>query len=53
MTFPIVAVPDPEDDGFEEPVCEECEDTGEMTIWDQGEFVDYAPCTKHHPEEEE
>ena len=32
MTFPIVPVPDPNDDNFDEPVCEECGGR-EYTMW--------------------
>ena len=31
--FPIVHIPDPRDDGFEEPVCEECCGTGIVKIF--------------------
>ena len=54
-TFPIYPIPDPNDDGFEEPVCEECEGSGYIMMWN-AEGTDKVesgiPCDCQ-PEEED
>ena len=56
MTFPIVPIPDPpDDDGFEEPVCEECEGSGYIMMWnaDGTDKVESGiPCDCQREEED-
>ena len=45
MTFPIVPIPDPPDDGFEEPMCGRCGGIGYVGtgVVEQG-HIEYLLC---------
>ena len=54
--FPIVPIPDPPDDNFDEPVCEECEGSGYIMTWnvDGTDKVESGiPCDCQREEEDE
>ena len=52
-TFPIVPVPDPPGDSFEEPVCEVCGGAGyvETGVVEQG-HIEYLQCDCQREEED-
>ena len=55
-TFPIYPVPDPNDDGFKEPGCEECEGDGyleSMCVRDKVVVVKRRTCDCQYEEEDE
>ena len=43
-TFPIVPIPDPNDDGFEKPVCWECYGSRRVKEIDWSGEIEYVPC---------
>ena len=55
MTFPIVPIPDPNDDGFEELWCEECGGSGYIMMWNTDgtdKLESGIPCNCQREEED-